>query len=290
MAKKTKTKSETLEDPPTSIDPYKVLDVDKQATADQIKSAYRKHALKNHPDKAPPENKNEANQRFQEIAFAYAVLSDERRRRRYDTTGNTSESLGLEDDDFNWTDFFREQTAAMVDGAMIDKIKKEYQGSSEEEGDLLAAYESQEGDMDAVYEKVMCSNVLDDDERFRAIIEKAIKEKKVRPYLKYTKESKASKRRRIDAAKQEASEAMELAEELGIKEKLFGKNKGKPQESGEDTLKALIMQRQKGRAEQFFDDLEAKYGGGGKGKRKARDEPPEEAFQKNAKASRKTKA
>ena len=176
----------------------------------------------------------------------------------------------------------------MVDGAMIDQIKKEYQGSSEEEEDLLAAYEEHEGDMDAIYEHIMCSNVLDDDDRFRSIIEKAIKEKKVEAYPRYTKESKSSRRRRVDAAKREASEAMELAEELGVKDKLFGKKKGKDQENSEDALKALIMQRQKGRAEQFFDDLEAKYGGARKGKRKARDEPPEEAFQKNAKVDRKT--
>ena len=44
----------------------------------------------------------------------------------------------------------------------------------------------------------------------------------------------------------------------------------------------------KDRAQNFFDDLEAKYGGGSKkGKRKAMEEPPEEAFQKNAKKGKK---
>ena len=90
-------------------------------------------------------------------------MSDERRRKRYDATGSTSEVLE-DDDDFNWIDFFREQTAAMVDGSMIDKIKKEYQGSEEEKDDILRSYEENEGDMDAVYEQIMCSNVLDDDE------------------------------------------------------------------------------------------------------------------------------
>lgn len=285
MARKPKSsKEETLEDPPTSIEPYEVLDIDKSATADQVKSAYRKAALKHHPDKASPELRGEANKKFQEIALAYAILSDERRRKRYDTTGNTSESLDLDDDDFNWTDYFREQSAAMVDGSTIEKIKQEYQGSEEEKDDVLAAYTEFGGDMDAIYEHIMCSNVLDDDERFRTIIDAAIKDESVEPYKKYTKESKISRKQRVNKAKKEADEAMELAEELGVKDKLFGNAKAKGGKKGgdEDALAALIQQRQKGRAANFFDDLEAKYAGGKQGKRKG-DEPPEEAFQKKSK-------
>lgn len=292
MPRKAKaTKEEILKDPPSAINPYKVLGVDKTANTDQIKSAYRKAALKSHPDKVSAENKDAAHTKFQEVAFAYAILSDARRRKRYDTTGSTSESLDLEDDDFNWTDFFREQTAAMVNGDMIEKIKKEYQGSDEEKADVLRAYEEHEGDLDALYEEIMCSNVLDDDERFRKIIDEAIKDGSVEAYRHYTKESKASRRKRVDKAKKEESEAMELAEELGVKEKLFGAKPngkvGKKHGGGEeDALKALIQQRQKGRAENFLDQLEAKYGGGKKGKRRAPDEPPEEAFQKNAKKTK----
>ena len=278
---------EVLEDPPTSIDPYDVLGIEKSASADQIKSAYRKAALKHHPDKASPDDKEEAHTRFQEVAFAYAVLSDERRRKRYDTTGNTAESLDLDDDDFNWTDFFREQSAAMVDGATIEKIKKEYQGSEEETGDVLAAYEEFEGDMDAVYEQIMCSNVIEDDKRFRTIIDQANKTGQVQSHATYTEESKKSRKQRVERARTEADEAMELAEELGVKDKLFGNGTSKSSKKGgdEDALKALIQQRQKGRADNFLDNLEAKYGGGGKTKRKG-GEPPEEAFQKNAKKQR----
>ena len=48
-----KAKAEELEDPPTSVDPYKVLEIDPKATADQVKSAYRKQALKHHPGSFP---------------------------------------------------------------------------------------------------------------------------------------------------------------------------------------------------------------------------------------------
>ena len=291
MARKTKSskESEVLDDPPTSINPYDTLGVDKSATSDQIKSAYRKAALKHHPDKATPETKGTAHQKFQEIAFAYAILSDERRRKRYDTTGNTAESLDLDDDEFNWEDFFRERSAEVVTGNLIEKVKKEYQGSGEEKEDVLRAYEENEGDMDAVYEMVMCSNVLDDDERFRGIIDRAIKDGEVEAHSRYTKESKGNRKKRKAAAEKEASEAMELAEELGVKDKLFGNGtSGKKGKKGgdEDALMALIQQRQKGRAENFLDNLEAKYGGGtkkGKGAKREIDEPPEEMFQKNAK-------
>lgn len=257
-------------------------------------------------DKAAPDAKDEANQKFQEIAFAYAILSDERRRRRYDTTGNTAESLDIDDDGFDWVDFFRDQLSSMVDGKTLDKFKDEYKGSEEERDDLLSAYESHEGDMDAVYENVMLSNVLEDDARFREIISQAIRNGEATDWPKFSKESTQNKTQRKKRARKEAEEAEQLAKELGVEDKLYGngKSKGKgpggkkkrakgQQDSndGDDDddsgLKSLIQQRQKSRADNFFANLEAKYAGTGsksaKGKKKrgAEDEPPEEAFQAN---------
>jgi curved DNA-binding protein len=65
---------------------YKILGVEKSATADEIKKSYRKLALKYHPDKNP-DNK-EAEAKFKEINEAYAVLSDEKKRKEYDTYGS----------------------------------------------------------------------------------------------------------------------------------------------------------------------------------------------------------
>ena len=244
-------------------------------------------------DKAKPESKDEAHTNFQEIAFAYAILSDSRRRSRYDTTGNTSESLDIGDDDFNWADFFRAQKAEMVDGKMIQRIKEEYQYSQEEKADLLATFEEYEGDMDAVYEEVMCSNVLEDDARFRRIIDEAIGNGEVTAWRKYKKESARNKRKRVNRATKEEVEALKYAEELGVADKLFGNGKAKGRKKKDDTsdLAALIQQRQKGREDAFFDNLEAKYGGGAKksgkaNKRTTLDEPLEEAFEGNRKKAR----
>jgi curved DNA-binding protein len=67
------------------IDYYKILEVDKQATADDIKKAYRKLARKLHPDLNP--NDTEAQKKFQLINEANEVLSDPEKRKKYDQYG-----------------------------------------------------------------------------------------------------------------------------------------------------------------------------------------------------------
>ena len=67
------------------IDYYKVLGINKTATADEIKSAYRKLARKHHPDLNP--NDKEANKKFQQINEANEVLSDPEKRKKYDQYG-----------------------------------------------------------------------------------------------------------------------------------------------------------------------------------------------------------
>ena len=67
-------------------DYYEVLGVEKSASADEIKKAYRKAAIKYHPDKNPGDK--EAEEKFKEAAEAYDVLSDEQKRARYDQFGH----------------------------------------------------------------------------------------------------------------------------------------------------------------------------------------------------------
>ena len=78
-------------------DYYEVLGVDKKASADEIKSAYRKLALKWHPDRwvnGSDQEKKTAEENFKEAAEAYSVLSDPDKRARYDQYGFAAEQMG----------------------------------------------------------------------------------------------------------------------------------------------------------------------------------------------------
>lgn len=67
-------------------DLYQILEVDRNASQDEIKKSYRKLALKYHPDKNP-DNK-ESEEKFKEISDAYSILSDPDKKTQYDTYGS----------------------------------------------------------------------------------------------------------------------------------------------------------------------------------------------------------
>ncbi len=73
-------------------DYYEVLGVDKNASADEIKKAYRKMAIKYHPDKNPGDS--EAEEKFKEAAEAYDVLSNQDKKARYDQFGHSGMNGG----------------------------------------------------------------------------------------------------------------------------------------------------------------------------------------------------
>ena len=83
----------------TKRDYYEVLGVERTASADEIKKAYRKLAMKYHPDRNPGDQ--EAADKFKEASEAYEVLSNPDKRQRYDQFGHAGTSFGPGGFDFN---------------------------------------------------------------------------------------------------------------------------------------------------------------------------------------------
>src|SRR5438874_4875769 len=77
-------------------DYYEVLGVERNATEEDLKKSYRKLARQFHPDTCGDQQKKVAEEKFKEISEAYAILSDQEKRRRYDTFGHTDEAGGFE--------------------------------------------------------------------------------------------------------------------------------------------------------------------------------------------------
>src|SRR3989338_5136131 len=76
----------------TKRDYYELLGVSRNASADELKKAYRKLALQYHPDRNP--GNKEAEEKFKELSEAYAVLSDSEKRKAYDQFGHAGVGAG----------------------------------------------------------------------------------------------------------------------------------------------------------------------------------------------------
>jgi curved DNA-binding protein len=84
-------------------DYYKILGVEKTASQDEIKKAYRKLAIKYHPDKTKGDKKSE--DKFKEVAEAYEVLSDPEKRKKYDQLGSNWKQYEQAGGGFDWSKY-----------------------------------------------------------------------------------------------------------------------------------------------------------------------------------------
>jgi curved DNA-binding protein len=113
-------------------DYYKILGVDKKATPDEIKKAFRKLAVKYHPDKNPGDKK--AEEKFKEINEANDVLSDPEKKKKYDELGENWQHFQQQGGNPN--DFYRRQQGK------ARQQKTNYQYSGGDEGQFSDFFES----------------------------------------------------------------------------------------------------------------------------------------------------
>ncbi len=110
----------------TKRDYYEILGAKKSASLDEIKKTYRELALRYHPDRVPPEQKKEAEEKFKEISEAYAVLSDAQKRSLYDQYGHSGiDQKYAYEDIFKGADFssvFRDLGDFGLGGGGFDEI------------------------------------------------------------------------------------------------------------------------------------------------------------------------
>ena len=118
----------------TDYDLYGALNLNASASAEDVKKAYRRLALIYHPDKlasSTPEVQQAGHIQFQQIGYAYAVLSDEKRKSRYDDTGRTDE-VGLGDGTKRtkeeWEEYFKELWQGEVSATSIGDFFDSYEG------------------------------------------------------------------------------------------------------------------------------------------------------------------
>ncbi|WGH25499.1 MAG: DnaJ domain-containing protein [Candidatus Shikimatogenerans bostrichidophilus] len=112
-------------------DYYEILGVTKDATLEDIKKAYRRLAIKYHPDKNI-NNKKEAEEKFKEAAEAYSVLSDSNKRKQYDqfgttnSSGNGYESMNMEDIFSNFGDIFNDDIDSFTEFNFNRRSRSKY--------------------------------------------------------------------------------------------------------------------------------------------------------------------
>jgi len=110
----------------TKRDYYEILGIQKSASLDEVKRAYRELALKFHPDRVPHEKKKEAEEKFKDISEAYAVLSDANKRALYDQHGHAGiDQRYAQEDIFRGADFssvFQDLGSFGLGGGLFEEI------------------------------------------------------------------------------------------------------------------------------------------------------------------------
>ncbi|KAB0798628.1 hypothetical protein PPYR_09621 [Photinus pyralis] len=215
---------------------YDIFNVDKTATAKDIKKAYYKLSLLYHPDRVEETNKELSTEKFKLLSNIHSILQDEDKRKVYDEGGS------VDDDDFfvtNWVNYWR-GIFKKITTEDIDKFKDEYIGSETERNDIKKAYVGSKGDMNRIIEMVPFSN-CENEPRLIKIVREMVDNEEVEEFNCFFNEPKRKKTQR----KLKEEREKRRSEQLNI---------------SDNDLADEIHQRQTERLDSLFSTLEAKYG------------------------------
>eukprot|EP00180_Rhodochaete_pulchella_P002806 Plantae.Rhodophyta-Rhodochaete_pulchella.ctg439.p1 GENE.Plantae.Rhodophyta-Rhodochaete_pulchella.ctg439~~Plantae.Rhodophyta-Rhodochaete_pulchella.ctg439.p1 ORF type:complete len:247 (-),score=53.34 Plantae.Rhodophyta-Rhodochaete_pulchella.ctg439:995-1735(-) len=202
---------------------YDMLGVSSSALPKEITQAYRRAALRVHPDKNP-QNTDEATRNFHQLQRAYKTLIDGERRRLYDKTGAVYGDEEVGDEDFSTSDFlarFNAQRTPITEKD-IQAFQQHYVHGKEEEQDLRDFFNRFDGKVDRVIEYIPFSG--DDDlARFVQFWDKELEEGNLPEQNSYssarlrllqvsaTSNRKQSKTKRKDTKAKASLEALQAA-------------------------------------------------------------------------------
>ena len=224
---------------------YEILGVPSTVDVVGINQAYRKLALKYHPDRANGDAK-----KFQALSAVHSILSDPSKRKIYDDVGSL-DSDDMSDDFDTWYQYFR-NLFPTITVADIDNFVTKYRGSEEEKVDILELYERFDGDLFLMHNYIMCSDDDEAEQRICDLIDEAVKQQEV-PLKSTYKKMKATfisnNAKRVAKRKKTTSSSSSSSSKANAK--------------GDDLadLAAQITRQQAGRSAGMA-TLFAKYGGG----------------------------
>lgn len=136
---------------PTDKDYYKTLGVDRKATKEDIKKAFKKLAMKYHPDRAPEDKKKEYEEKFKEINEAVSVLGDDKKRAQYDQFGSSAFQQGAGFEGYDYSDVMS-QFRSGVFGDFDDIFEHVFGGSSSAAGRVAGQRRRGRRGADLLYE------------------------------------------------------------------------------------------------------------------------------------------
>uniref|UniRef100_A0A3B4UQF9 DnaJ homolog subfamily C member 9 n=1 Tax=Seriola dumerili TaxID=41447 RepID=A0A3B4UQF9_SERDU len=153
-----------------SSDLYEVLGVPRSSSEAEVRRGYYKTSLQVHPDRVPQDPHSTS--KFQTLGKVYAVLSVAEQRAVYDEHGIVDEESDTVKEGRDWDEYWR-LLFPIVTLQDIVNFEQTYNGSDEEQQDLLRLYRDCSGDMDQILDSALCCGP-DDEPRVRRILQAAI--------------------------------------------------------------------------------------------------------------------